>query len=310
MGGSKTKTKTKSRTENTISPWLRQGSQDAVARARQINNRAYEGYDQQRIADMSENERMGIEMARSNVGAWEGDFASARNQLENVGWMTDEGALDAYMNPYMEQVVSPTLRRRNEAFEAERAGRRAQRGMSGAFGGRGQMWENQFESDFQRDQDEFMGEAYGRAFDVATGLFGEEQDRRMAMAGAYQDLGTGAQQQRRQDLRDLMASGLVERTRDQADLDFRYLEHIEERDWDIQNLDVLVRTLQSVPYETTTTSESTQTVEKKDSPMKTLAGVAATVGGAFMTGGMSLATMGGALGQAGMGMLGGGGGGG
>lgn len=305
MGGSKKTTKSKSKTENKISPWLREGSEHAVRRAREIADRDYTSFSDaggNRIAELNENERMGMNMARDNAGAWEGDFATARAKLDSVGSITDEGALDGYFNPYMDRVVSPALRRKNEAFEAARAERRANRGMSGAFGGRGQMWENKFESDFQRDQDEFMGEAYGRAFDAATSLYNQEMDRRLDTATAYQSLGAEAQNQRRQDMRQLFQSGLVERTRDQADLDFKYLEHLEERDWDVNNLNTLVSTLSAVPHETTQLSESKTTETTKDSPMKTVAGVASMAAGAMMTGGMS--ALGGALTSGGMGMLG------
>ena len=287
MGSSKKKTTTNSTSRNEISPWLRQGSEDAVSRAREINNREYSAYGGQRIADMSQNEQMGIGMARDNVGAWEGDFASARSQLDSIGSVTDEGALDGYFNPYMDKVVSPALRRKNEAFEAERSARRGTQGMRGAFGGRTQMWDNKYESDFQRDQDEFMGAAYGAAFDSATNLFSQEQDRKIQTAGAYQDLGTGAQSQRRQDLRDLMSTGMIERTRDQAEADFKYLEHLESRDWDINNLNTLVQTLSAVPYETTNTTNSTTETKTSESPMKTIAGVASMAAGAMITGGMS-----------------------
>ena len=84
-----------------------------------------------------------------------------------------------------------------------------------------------------------------------------------------------------------MQTGLTERTRDQADLDFQYLEFLEERDWDVQNLDTLVRTLQAVPHDIKQDSTTTQT--SSSSPMKTLAGIGSIAAGAILTGGASLA---------------------
>jgi hypothetical protein len=243
---------------------------------------------------MSQNEQMGIDMARSNVGAWEGDFESARDALRSSGRsITDEGALEGYMNPYMEEVLAPQRRRQNEAFEAERASRRAGQGARGAFGGRADLYDNQFESEFQRRQTELTGSAYGAAFDRATGLFGEERQRDIQRGGAFQALGEGAQGQRRADLRDLMQTGLTERTRDQADLDFQYLEHLEERDWDVSNLNTLVQTLAAVPSDITESGESTQTQTTRPSAMQTIAGIGAITAGAIMTGGASLAAGGG-----------------
>ena len=87
----------------------------------------------------------------------------------------------------------------------------------------------------------------------------------------------------------LMATGITERTRDQADLDFKYLEFLEERDWDVNNLSTLVQTLAGVPSESSQTTDSTTTTTKSDSPMKTIIGIAAITAGAVMTGGASLA---------------------
>ena len=301
--GKGSKQTTTSKQEYHLPAYMRNASQDAVGRAQQIANRPYEAYGGQRIADLSQNEQQGVEMARSNVGAWEGDFASARDALGRIQTLNTPGALEGYMNPYMEEVLNPAVRRRNRAFEAERASRQATAGMRGAFGGRQQIYDARLEQSHQEGLDDLYGTAYGTAFDKATGMFNADQNRYLQQAGAYQSLGEGAQQQRRGDLRDLMATGLTERTRDQADLDFKYLEHLESRDWDVGNLDVLVKTLQSVPHEYSQTGE--QTTTKESSPLKTIAGIGALTAGAIMTGGASLAAGGsfwGGIGEALMGI--------
>ena len=290
MGKSKSKQKTRSRQEYRLPEYMRRGSEDAVARARAISARPYEGYGGQRIADLSQSEQMGITMARENLGAYEGDFASAREALGRAGRsVATPGALEGYMNPYMEEVLNPQLRRRNRAFEAERARRRATAGMRGAFGGRQDVYDALLEQQHQEGLDDLYGTAYGQAFDRATGLFEAERGRDIRTAGAYAQLGVSEQEQRRAGLRDLMSTGLTERTREQADLDFQYLEFLEERDWDISNLDTLVRTLQAVPHETTQVGESTTTTTQSQSPMQTIAGIGALTAGAIMTGGASLA---------------------
>lgn len=285
MGSSKKKQTSKQ--EYQLPDYMRQGSQDAVRRAQKIAARPYENYGGQRIAQISENERMGIDAAREGFGAWEGDFASAREALGRMGSISEEGALEGYMNPYMEEVLNPQLRRRNRAFEAERAQRQAEAGMRGAFGGRQDLYEAEMVRGHQEGLDDLYGTAYGQAFDRATSLYGQEQDRLIREAGAYQGLGEGQQRVGTQAIRDLMQTGMTERTRDQAELDFKYLEHLEERDWDIGNLDTLVKTLQSVPHEYTQTSETT--TESKPSALKTVAGIGALTAGAVMTGGASLA---------------------
>lgn len=301
MGSSKTKTSTTQ--QNLLPAYMREGSERAVGMAMDRTNQQYQAYGGQRIADISENERMGIDMARSNVGANREDYQSARDALGSIGSFTDSGVAEQYMNPYMEQVVQPGLRRKNEAFESERARRKQGRGMKNAFGGRGDMMDNQFSSNFERDQDEFMGQAYGAAYESATNLHGREQDRSIAQAGAYTNLAQTQGQANRNQLRDLMATGITERTRDQADLDFQYLEHLEERDWDVNNLQVLVDTLQRVPSESTIQTDSTTTTTP--SPMQSIAAVGSIAAGAIMTGGASLAAGGTFWGGVGTALMGG-----
>lgn len=290
MGKSKKTTTQQSTTRNELPAYMREGSERAVGMAMDRTNQAYEGYDGQRIAGMSANEQTGISMAAGEAGRYDTDYQSARDSLGRAtGSFTDEGVAEQYMNPYMEQVLAPQRRRQNEAFEAERAQRQQTAGMQGAFGGRNQMWNNKFERDFQQSQDELTGSAYGAAFDRAQSLHGQERDRDIRAAGAYGDVARSQGEQNRGAIRDLMATGITERTRDQADLDFKYLEHLEERDWDVSNLSTLVQTLGSVPSESSQTTDSTTTQTSKDSPLKTIAGIGAIAAGAIMTGGASLA---------------------
>lgn len=290
MGKSKNTTQTSSTTRNQLPAYMRQGSERAVGMATARTNQAYEGYGGQRIAEMSGNERTGIDMAASEAGRYDQDFQSARDSLDSSGGsFTDEGIAEKYMNPYMEQVLAPQRRRQNEAFDAERARRQQDAGMQGAFGGRNQMWNNKFEEDFQQSQTDLTGEAYGAAFKDAQNLYGTERDRDITRAGAYSDVAQQQSTQNRNALRDLMATGITERTRDQADLDFKYLEHLEARDWDVSNLNTLVQTLAGVPHESSQSSDSTTTETKKANPMKAIAGIALIAGAAIMTGGASLA---------------------
>jgi len=304
MGGSKKTTKTKRKTENLLPAYMREGSQRAVQMATDRTNQDYQAYGGQRIADMSENEQLGIQRAKEGANVGEEDFASARQSLQGIGSFTDEGVAGKYMNPFIEQVMQPGLRRKNEAFEAERASRKQQRGMTSAFGGRGEMYDQTFERGFQESQDEYMGAMRGAAYSEGAALHGQEQDRAINQAGAYTDLAQTKSQESRNRIADLMGSGLVERTREQADLDFKYIEHLENRDWDVNNLSTLVQTLGTVPHESTQKVDEKVTEETKPDAMKMVAGVAMIAAG-VMTGGTALAAFGPALASGGAGLLGG-----
>jgi len=256
------------------------GSERAVQMATDRTNQAYESYGGQRVAGLSENEQMGMEGFRNEYGRYDQDFDKARGALDSIGSFTDEGVAEKYMNPYIEGVLQPQARRRDRAFGERSAELKRTSGMRGAFGGRERLAENMLEQSNQEGLDDMWAAGYGTAFDKATQLHGMEQDRQLALAGEY---GANAQREasnNNQALRSLMESGFVDRTVEQSDLDFKYMEHLEERDWDVNNLNTLVQTLAAVPSESG--QESTTTT--KDSPMKTMIGVAAIAGGAIMVG--------------------------
>jgi len=295
VGKSKTTKKTNYENRREMPAWMTAGSQRAVQMGQDISQREYANYGGKRIAELSQNEQAGVRGFNKEYGRYDEDFDKARGALDGVGSFTDEGVREKYMNPYIEGVLNVGARNLDRGFGEEKANLRRTSGMRNAFGGR----QNVAEEALGRRRDESMGdlwtEGMGTAFDKATALHGKEQDRQIALSGAY---GENAQRQagtNAQALRNMMDSGFVERTRDQADLDFKYLEHLEERDWDVTNLNTLVQTLAAVPHDITESGESTTVETTSANPVKTIAGIAAITAGAIMTGGMSLATMGGAL---------------
>jgi predicted phage tail protein len=85
-----------------------------------------------------------------------------------------------------------------------------------------------------------------------------------------------------QDIQNLLTTGGIKRQLEQAGLDFDYGQFIEARDWDVNNLGTLIDTLSTVPH------TKTRTEKQKKGALGTILGVAATVAGAYFTGGASL----------------------
>ncbi|KKN01929.1 hypothetical protein LCGC14_1122800 [marine sediment metagenome] len=274
------KGKTTTTTENRLPDYMNQGSRRAVGMATDISNREYAQYGGQRVADLSSNEQAGIAGFANEQGRYDQDFDKARGQLDSITSFTDEGVREKYMNPYIEGVLQPTARRADRAFGEQKAELRRTSGMRGAFGGRSMVAESLLGQQQQERMDDMWASGYGNAFDKATQLHGSEMERKRAIAGDY---GINAQRQadtNSQALRNMMESGFIDRTVDQSKKDFQYMEYLEERDWDVNNLNTLVQTLASVPSESTTV----QTEQKSASSVKTLIGVGAIVTGAIMVG--------------------------
>jgi len=266
------KSKTTTTTQNRLPAYMVEGSQRAVGMAQE--------YGGDRVADLSASEQAGIAGFREERGRYDKDFDAAREQLGGITSFADEGVQERYMNPYIEGVLQPTARRADRAFGEQKAELRRTAGMRGAFGGRQLVAENLLEQQQQERMDDLWSSGYGTAFDKATQLHGREMDRKRAVAGDY---GVNAQRQADTNsmaLRNMMESGFIDRSVEQSKMDFKYMEHLEERDWDVNNLNTLVQTLAAVPSEST----QIQTEETKANPIKTLIGAATIAAGAIIIG--------------------------
>lgn len=275
MGKRKKETTT---TKTEIPQWLESGSRDAVSRGQQIADRPYEAYGGEAVAGFGRNEQGAYDMAYDQAGAWEGDMDSARGQLEGIQTF-DQFDQDAYMNPFIQGALDPVAREQNLRFENQRSELRGGAGMRNAFGNSRQAI---MESELGRANEQNIGDIYSKgyaqAFDVGQQAWQQDQDRRLATSGAYRDMARTGSQLVQEDIERLQRTGASERDiRQRQDL-FDYTQFIEERDWDVTNLQPLLDAISRSPHGTT----STTTKEKEGgSTLGVLVGAAAAVAGVF-----------------------------
>jgi hypothetical protein len=269
--------KKKQTTETKIPTWLEEGSKQAVARGQEIADREYIPYEGERIAGLDPSEQRAYEMAQEGVGAYQPDLDRARELTERGAMSFLDADIDAYMNPYVKGALDPAAREIREET-ARQVGQRGQEaGMMGAFGGARQAIA---ESETRRGGTEALSDlyqkGYERAFESGAAKFSE--DRNVAARGAeqFRALSAQTQQQMTQDIQNLMSTGGLKRSLEQAGLDFDYGQFLEARDWDITNLQPLLAALGTVPYGTKTTATS------KTSGLGNAIGVAAGAAGAVM----------------------------
>lgn len=257
-------------------PYITAASQQAVGMAQDIATREYTPYTEQRVASLTENERMGSEAARSG-------YSEAQDLVRRSAMGFDEAFDTGALDPYLRNLADPMIREQNREFERRRNDMEAQAQRVGAFGGDRMALER---AALDQSQMERVGDIRGQAFDRAIGVFQNDQQRRM-QAGAQ------LSQMNSQQVRELMATGGVERLLEQAQLDFDYGQFLEARDWSVQNLGPLLQTLQAVPKDITETTDRTSTTETKESggTLGAIMGAATTLAGAYFTGGGSLTSM-------------------
>lgn len=290
MGGSKKKS-----TTQTYRPpsWVEQGAQQAIGIGQQIASQEYTPYEGQRVAGLSQNEQMGMEMARDLAGAstpyYEEAAGLARSGTQS--W-TDisQSERDAYMNPYIKGALDPAAREIREQGAMESMALDTRASSMDAFGGSraALMRQGAQEKTIQGIKD-LYGEGYARAYESAVGIFGDERARDLQAAGRIQELGTAIQSAGQQDISTLMATGALDRNIQQAILDFDYTQFIENRDWGFRQLGGIISALEGTKGSYTTT----QTTDSKSSGggLAQAIGIGAALIGAFYTGGATLAAI-------------------
>lgn len=183
--------------------YIKPNVQDILKRASAVSKQPYTPYEGQRLANFSGDTNKAFDMIRSSAATTANGTPAINSAIATAGGIQNYAAapitsasvgttdfdyrgipdadLDAYMNPYTENVLDVQKDRLNRSFEEQQAGRDASAVAAGAFGG-----DRRFVADSlaNRDRNERLQgiEATGlqSAFDRATGLFTSDEARRLA----------------------------------------------------------------------------------------------------------------------------------
>lgn len=252
--------------------WIEEGERFAVDRAKEIADRPYQAFTGSRIAGLSENERMASQLARTGQDEARGYIDEAGRRISQLGTF-DQADITGYMNPYVDAVLSPQLREANRAYERNRSA--LLNSKAGAWGGDRVAFEA---SELARQHGELVtditAKAHSDAFDRATQLWSQDQDRQLRAAEALRAVGGDVARLNREQIQDLMATGGVERLLRQAELDFDYQQFLENRDWSITNLGPLLDAL-------STAQSGERNRQPQVDPWSQALGAASTVAGMY-----------------------------
>lgn len=205
-----------------------------LQRAEALADRPYTPYEGQRVAGMTDNERQASQLARTGN-------PEAKSYLDKAGSAIDDSLqefnsdnLGRYVNPYKDAYT------KTENDEYDRQNSALLNSKAGAFGGDRAAFAS---SELNRTHLANLTDIDAKAYDQATSAFFNDATRKQNAAQAYQSVAGDISQLNRQQIQDLMATGGLERTLNQANLDFDYQQFTEARDWDVNNLEPLLRAL-------------------------------------------------------------------
>lgn len=272
----------KQKTTQTYTPpsWVEGASRDAVGIGQRISQQQYGAYGGERVAPLSQNEQMGMQMARDTAGAAQPYYDEARGLAQRGSQQFADADMSQYMNPYIKQALDPAAREIREEGSRGAMALDARASSMDAFGGsRAALMRSENREKTIQGVSDLYGEGYAKAYDSAVGIWGDERTRDLMAAGRIQDLGTSVSNANRTDISTLMTTGATDRTVQQAMRDFDYQQFTEERDWDFRALGGLLSALQGTKgsYSTTQTSETKQ----EGGEFAQAIGLVATLMGAF-----------------------------
>ena len=280
MGG-----KSKKKTTSTYTPpaWVHNASKQAVEIGSRIGSTDYQEYGGERVAGLSENEQIGMKMARDNVGIGQPYFDKAENYAERGTQSWADSDQSKFINPYIKGALDPAGRELREEGARGQNALDAQATSMDAFGGsRAALAQSENREKTIQGLSDLYGKGYADAYNFGAQIFGDERARDMEAAGRFQTLGGAVIDQSQTDISTLMTTGATDRSIEQAMLDFDFQQFVTERDWDFRQLMGVVASLEGTKgsYSTTQTSE---TVVETDNTAEVVGAIAQVVSAAYMS---------------------------
>lgn len=275
---------------------------DLLARSKTQSNQGYQTYNNPRLADFSTDTNTAFGMVRDQAAAGlPAAFGTAQSTVGNLAGyqagnittgMIPGMDVNAYMNPYVENVLDVQKQRANQNFAEQQAGRNDAAIKAGAFGGnRRFVADSLAQRDANQQLQQIDAEGLAGAFDRATALYSSDQTRNLQAqianeearrlgstlgldaAKAQIDFAQQGQNMQLQNAEALSNVGAKQQQREQAGLDLAYQDFIGQRDWDKNQLATYAQLIYGAP---STPSSTVSTTEPAPDFLSQLAGLATT----------------------------------
>lgn len=243
----------KTTTQNKLPDWVNNAAQNNYNTALGLSQRPYTPYPFQRIAGFTGDQNQAMAMLRNYAPT-----AMKNGANMNVPRLIDEigkgGTVEAYMNPYIDQVLNRTQKRIREAtdFSRQWEGNMAQH-QDGAFGDmRHGIADAQIEAKGMQQMGDAAANAYAAAYDNA------QQLRQYDINNIFnKDQANLAHQQQFLSYLDaLYRSGSNQQSLNQNSMQLAYQDFLNQLQYPLDQYNLLVAGLNQSPYDTTSVSKT------------------------------------------------------
>lgn len=256
----------------------------ALSKATDISNRGYTPYTGQVVQGLSDQEKQGQSLIDPNSTAntkASSLLDQAAGDINGIKQYNTEN-LKSYMDPYVSSVLTPQLEQENIDYNAQKSA--LANNKAGAFGGdRAALAQSGLDYAHKQTIAGDVGNAYSKAYTNAQQAFFQDASKQMNAAKGLQSVSGDVSKLNEQQYQDLMSSGGLTRALGQKQLDFNLSQFLEQRDWSVNNLSPLLSAIDASKG----TQRTTNTYSGPNSGVGQAIGAAATIAGAYFTGGKS-----------------------
>lgn len=267
--------------------WYQQYLNSLLGKASSVAGEPYKAYGAPRIAPHSADTTSAFDRVRSGIGAYTPQFNAGSAMVSNAGRGFDQGELDSFMNPYVDQVVDRIgvlggrnlsenlLPQVNDSFIR-----------SGQFGSRGNIdLTGRAIRDTQESVLAQQSSALASGFKDQMNNVNAFRDRSLTAGQTGANLAQLGQGMQLQDAAALQGIGQAQEDKTQQSLNLGYQDFLEQRDYPKGQLDWLNSIFRGYQPPTTTTSTSTGPGSMSQMAPNSLAQIAGTALGIYGLGG-------------------------
>lgn len=252
-----------------------------LPRAEATSNQGYTPYNGRRLAEFSGDTNNSFNMVRNTAAggtpATDAATATAGGIAAGVTQPLSGEQLQAYTNPYTQNVLDVQKQRATQTFQEQQAGRDASAVQAGAFGGDRRFVQDSLANrDLNQQMQEMDATGLAAAFDSANNNYYKGQELGLNAAIAQGGLEQQGQNMKLGLAEALSGVGSKVQQRQQAGYDMAYQDFINQRDYPAQQLQTYSSLLSGVPV---TQSSTTSTTAPAPDFLSQLAGLATSGAG-------------------------------
>lgn len=262
--------KQESSSTQTVDPEFKARALDVYSRAEQVANRPYQAYTGEMVAGFTPQQQQAFAQFGQAATAAQPAIAQAQELARRAGAyqpQTVAQAMEAYQNPYTQQVIDTTLADIERSRQIAQGQGAAQAVAARAFGGSRQgVAEAETNRAALEQAARTAAQLRSAGFETAAGLGARDiaaaqqaEAQRLAAAGQLGQLGAAQQAALMQGAEGLFGAGGAQQQLSQAQLEDLYKRFAEEQNYPVKQLEILQGALGMFPNPISTTQNTRMT---------------------------------------------------